>query len=103
MLDETVELSISFQKFLVFPAPSPSTLAIPSLLSKSMIFFSSGMDWEFGVNRRKLLLLAWISDEILLYSTGRYIWSLMVEHDNVKKKACMYVYVTGSPCCAEEN
>ena len=30
----------------------------------------SGMDWEFGVNRCKLLPLEWISNEILLYSTG---------------------------------
>ena len=28
----------------------------------------SGMDWEFGVNRCKLLPLEWISNEILLYS-----------------------------------
>ena len=33
----------------------------------------SGMDWEFGVNRCKLLHLEWISNEILLYSTGNYI------------------------------
>ena len=30
----------------------------------------NGMDWEFGVNRCKLLPLEWISNEILLYSTG---------------------------------
>ena len=28
----------------------------------------SGMDWEFEVNRCKLLLLEWISNGILLYS-----------------------------------
>ena len=33
----------------------------------------SGMDWEAGVNRCKLLPLEWISNEILLYSTGNYI------------------------------
>jgi len=33
----------------------------------------TGMDWEFGVNRCKLLPLEWISNEILLYSTGNYI------------------------------
>ena len=32
-----------------------------------------GMDWEFGINRCKLLPLKWISNEILLYSTGNYI------------------------------
>ena len=45
-----------------------------------------GMDWEFGVSRCKLLPLEWISNEILLYSTGNYIQSLMMEHDNVRKK-----------------
>ena len=33
----------------------------------------SGMDWEFGVKRRKLLPLEWISNEILLISTGNYV------------------------------
>ena len=33
----------------------------------------SGMDWESGVNRCKLLPLEWISNEILLFSTGNYI------------------------------
>ena len=33
----------------------------------------SGMDWESGVNRFKLLPLEWISNEILVYSTGNYI------------------------------
>ena len=41
----------------------------------------SGMDWEFGVNRCKLLHLEWISNEILLYSTGNYVQLLVMEHD----------------------
>ena len=40
----------------------------------------SGMDWESGVNRCKLLHLGWISNEVLLYSTGNYIQSLVMEH-----------------------
>jgi len=32
----------------------------------------SGMDREFGVDRCKLLPLEWISNGILLYSTGSY-------------------------------
>ena len=32
----------------------------------------SGRDWELGVNRYKLLLLEWISNEILLCSTENY-------------------------------
>ena len=33
----------------------------------------SGKDWESGVNRCKLLPLEWMSNEILMYSTGNYI------------------------------
>ena len=33
----------------------------------------SGMDWESGANKCKLLTLDCISNEILLYSTGNYI------------------------------
>ena len=41
----------------------------------------SGMDWEFGVSRYRLLHLEWKSNKVLLYSTGNYIQSLMIEHD----------------------
>ena len=59
------------------------------------------MDGEPGVNRCKLLPLEWVSNEILLCGAGNYVWSLMMEHDNVrkKKKERMHVCVTGSPCC----
>ena len=40
----------------------------------------SGMDWESGVNGCKLLHLEWISNDILLYSIGNYIQSLIMEH-----------------------
>ena len=33
----------------------------------------SGMGWEFGVSRCKLLHLKWVSSEILLYSIGNSI------------------------------
>ena len=58
----------------------------------------SGMDWEVGVNRCRLLPLKWISNEILLYSTGNYVESHPMELDNVRKKF-IQVCVTGSPCC----
>ena len=41
----------------------------------------SGMDWESRVNKCKLLHLECVNNEILLYSTGIYIKSLMMEHD----------------------
>ena len=52
------------------------------------------MNWEFGVNRCKLFPLEWISNEILLDSTGNYVWSLVMEHDNVgEKNVYMYVWL----------
>ena len=53
----------------------------------------SGMNGELGVNRCRLLPLEWISNEILLCSTANYVWSLMMEHDNMRKKniyTCMW-------------
>ena len=53
------------------------------------------MDWEFGVSRCKLLYLEWISNEILLYSTGDYIWSLvmnMMENNLRKKNIYIHTY-----------
>uniref|UniRef100_A0A8D1AZ02 Uncharacterized protein n=1 Tax=Sus scrofa TaxID=9823 RepID=A0A8D1AZ02_PIG len=52
----------------------------------------SGMDGELGVNRCRLLPVEWIRNEILLCSTGNYVWSLMMEYDNVRKKN-KYMYV----------
>ena len=48
----------------------------------------SGMDWEFGVNRCGLLPSEWISNETLLCSTGNHVQSLIMEHDNVRKRMC---------------
>ena len=39
----------------------------------------SGMDWEFGVSRCKLLHLEWISSEILLIGQGTiysHLWNM---------------------------
>ena len=40
----------------------------------------------------RLLPLEWMSSEIQLCSTGNYVWSFMMEHDNVRKKN-VYMYV----------
>ena len=39
----------------------------------------SGIDWEFGVGRCKLLHLEWICNEIMMCSTGNCIQSLVME------------------------
>ena len=52
------------------------------------------MDLEFGVSRYKLLHLEWISNEVLLYSTGNYIQSLWTDHDGKEyKKRNVYIYM----------
>lgn len=39
------------------------------------------MDGEFGVSRCKLLHLEWVDNEVLLYSTGNYVESRGIEHN----------------------
>ena len=40
-----------------------------------------GMDWESGVSRCKRLHLGWISNGVLLHSTGSYTQSLGTDRD----------------------
>ena len=62
----------------------------------------SGMDGEFGVRRCKHL--DWISNEVLLYSTGIYIQSLGTEHDGrYYEKKNVHIGMTGSLCCIAET
>ena len=54
----------------------------------------SGMEGEFGARRCKLRHLEWISNEVLLYSTGNSIQSLGADHAGrqyEKKNVCVYV------------
>ena len=61
------------------------------------------MDREFGLGRCKLFHLGWISNEVLLYSTGSYIQSLGTEHDGRQyEKKNVYICMTGSLCCTAE-
>ena len=46
----------------------------------------SGMDWVFGVSTCKLLHLEWISNGVLLYSTGNNVQSPGIEHDGKEYK-----------------
>ena len=52
------------------------------------------MDMEFGVSRFELLHLEQISNEVLLYSIGNYIQSLVMEHNGrQQEKNNAYIYV----------
>ena len=61
-----------------------------------------GMDWEFGVNRCKLLPLEWISNEILMIALGTissHLWWKKI----IEKKECTYACVSEPPCYTVEN
>ena len=42
---------------------------------------AGGKDWEFVINRCKLLHFKWINHKVLLYSTGNYIQSPGINHN----------------------
>ena len=50
-----------------------------------------------GINRYALLYIKEINNKDLLYSTGNYIWYLVI---NYKEKE--YMYITESLCCLHE-
>ena len=57
-----------------------------------------GMNWEFGVGRCKLLYIEWISNKVLLYSTGNDIQYPVINH-NGKEYEKEYICITESLCC----
>ena len=63
------------------------------------------MEWEFGISRCKLLYREWISNKVLLYSTGNYIQYPVINHNGKEfGKECIYIYIciTESLCCTVE-
>ena len=51
-----------------------------------------GKDWEFGINRCKLLYTGWINNKVLLYSTGKYIQYPVIKHNGKGyEKECIHV------------
>ena len=52
-----------------------------------------GKDWEFEISRRKLVYTEWITDKVLLYSTGNYTQYLMIKCNGKEyDKECIYTY-----------
>ena len=51
-----------------------------------------GKDWEFGINRCKLLYIGWINNKVLLYSTENYIQYPVINH-NGKYYEKEYIYI----------
>ena len=58
-------------------------------------------DWEFWINRCKLLYIGWINNKVLLYSTENYIQYPVINH-NGKKYEKEYICITKSLCCTAE-
>ena len=44
-----------------------------------------GMYWEFGISRCKLFYIGWINNKVLLYSTGNYIQTPVINHNGKEK------------------
>ena len=55
----------------------------------------SGMYWEFGASRCKLLHLEWIYNKGPPYSTGNYVPSPGIDHNGKEYKKITYVCVYG--------
>ena len=52
-----------------------------------------GLDWEFGINRCKLVYIEWINNRVLLYSTGNYTQYPMINHNEKEyENECIYTY-----------
>ena len=48
------------------------------------------MDWEFGISKCKPLYTGWISNKVLLYSTGNYIQYPMVKQNGKEYEEYIY-------------
>ena len=60
------------------------------------------MDGEFGVSGCKLFHVEWMSQEVLLYSTGNSTQSLGTELDGRECEKKNMTHDLGSLCCAAE-
>ena len=50
-------------------------------------------DWEFGVNRSKLLSIEQISNKVLLYSTGNNTQYPVINHIGKTMKKNVYIFM----------
>ena len=56
-----------------------------------------GEDWEFRINRGKLVYIGWINNQVLLYSTENYIQCPVKHHNGEYEKEyththTLYIY-----------
>ena len=62
-----------------------------------------GMDWEFGISRRKLLYTEQLNNEVLLYGTEHCIQYPVINNNGKNMEKNVYVYINESLCCTVEN
>ena len=49
-----------------------------------------GVEWAFGISRNELMYIEWISNKVLLYSTGNYIQYPITNHNEEEpEKECV--------------
>ena len=48
-------------------------------------------NWEFGISKCKLLCTGWISNKLLLYSTGNYIQYPMIKQNGKEYEEYIYI------------
>ena len=53
------------------------------------------MDWEFGVNKYKLVHMEWMNNKVLLYNTGNHIQ--YPEINNNAKEFFFFVFSRAAP------
>ena len=63
----------------------------------------SGIDWEFGNSRYKLLYTEWINNKVQLYSTENYIQFPVIDQVEKNMKENAYICITESLCFIEIN
>ena len=113
--DKAKLLNLAFSKHIwpwkAFSSPSPLhpqhlLIFLPVPLGDNLLKIwglgGSGMEWEFGVSRRKLLYLEWICNGVPLYNTGNSIQPPETDHDRWQsEKKNVYICRTRTQCCKQ--
>ena len=53
----------------------------------------SGIEGEFGISRCKVLHLEWITNKVLLYSTGKYVLGQIMMGKILKVYIYIHIYI----------
>ena len=63
-----------------------------------------GMDWDFGVSRRKLLYRQWINSKIIVYSIGSYIQYPVINQNGkgYEEECTVSIYLSEPLCCQQK-